>query len=61
MNKNKDLKRVAQQTILHSMEQVTSEIEYIADNVVADSEKRIFVLSESMAKLTEAFMRLERR
>ena len=61
MNKNKDLKRVAQQTILHSMEQVTSEIEYIADNVVADSEKRIIILSESMAKLTEAFMNLERR
>lgn len=61
MNKNKDLKRLAQQTILHSMDQVTSEIEYVADNAVADSEKRIFVLSESMAKLTEAFMKLERR
>ena len=61
MNENEDLKRLAQQTILHSMEQVTSEIEYVADNAVADSEKRIFMLSESMAKLTEAFMNLERR
>ena len=61
MNKNDDLKRLAQQTILHSMEQVTSEIEYVADNAVADSEKRIFILSESMTKLAEAFMNLERR
>lgn len=61
MNKDKDLKRLAQQTILHSMEQVTSEIEYVADNAVTDSEKRMFTLSETMAKLTEAFMKLERR
>lgn len=61
MNENEDLKRVAQQTILHAMEQVTDEIEYVADNAVADSEKRIFVLSKSMEKLTEAFMNLERR
>ena len=61
MNENKDLKRLAQQTILHSMEQVTSEIEYVADNAVTDSEKRIFILSESMTKLAEAFMNLERR
>ena len=60
MNENEDLKRLAQQTILHSMEQVTSEIEYVADNAVADSENRIFVLSESMKKLTEAFMKIER-
>lgn len=61
MNENEDLKRSAQQTILHAMEQVTCEIEYVADNAVTDSEKRIFMLSESMAKLTEAFMNLERR
>lgn len=61
MNKNEDLKRLAKQTILHSMEQITSEIEYVADNAVSDSEKRIFMLSESMSKLSEAFMRLERR
>ena len=58
---NEDLKRLAQQTILHSMEQVTSEIEYVADNAMTDSEKRIFILSESMTKLAEAFMNLERR
>lgn len=61
MNENEDLKRVAQQTILHAMEQVTDEIEYVTDNAVSDSGKRIFILSESMAKLSEAFMNLERR
>jgi len=61
MNKNKDLKRSAQQTILFAMKQVSDEINYVADNAVSDSEKRIYMLSESMAKLTEAFMNLERR
>lgn len=58
---NEDLKRSAQQTILLAMKQVSDEINYVADNVVSDSEKRIYMLSESMAKLTEAFMMLERR
>jgi len=58
---NEDLKRSAQQTILFAMKQVSGEINYVADNAVSDSEKRIYMLSESMAKLTEAFMMLERR
>ena len=58
---NEDLKRSAQQTILLAMKQVSGEINYVADNAVSDSEKRIYMLSESMAKLTEAFMMLERR
>jgi len=58
---NEDLKRSAQQTILLAMKQVSDEINYVADNAVSDSEKRIYMLSESMAKLTEAFMMLERR
>jgi len=58
---NEDLKRSAQQTILFAMKQVSGEINYVADNAVSDSEKMIYMLSESMAKLTEAFMMLERR